>query len=244
MIGREIIMPNTPYIAEDLAPLVVPIETVVGMNRNPRSHGDRSIDAIRRSLTGFRQLKPVVLHADGRTVIAGNGTLQAAIALGWTHIAVVKSGLDGVRATAYAIADNRTADLSSFNTNILADTLRSLDAAGAVEIGYTSGELDSIFGVNPLSQPSSAPTAAPSVNSDSTQHFRSISEATVPSQTASVGLIENEVQPMGDFSTIVVTGTREMINRIRTRLDRMRQEHGLQSLAEVIDRLIGEENQP
>jgi ParB-like chromosome segregation protein Spo0J len=45
-------------------------------------------------------------------VIAGNGTLAAAVELGWKDIDVVETKLKGQEAVAFAIADNRTAELA------------------------------------------------------------------------------------------------------------------------------------
>ena len=92
---------------------------------NVRQHNDQSIAAIKASLRRFGQQKPIVVNSDG-TVIAGNGTLQAATELGWDEIGVVVSDLDTVSQTAYAIADNRTGDFSSFDNQALALQLQAL----------------------------------------------------------------------------------------------------------------------
>jgi ParB-like chromosome segregation protein Spo0J len=57
-------------------------------SKNARSYEQRSIEAIQKSLLEFGQQKPIVILKDG-TVIAGNGTLQAASSLGWKHLACV-----------------------------------------------------------------------------------------------------------------------------------------------------------
>ena len=105
---------------------------------NARNHGRRSIDAIKKSLAEFGQVKPIVLGKDGK-VIAGNGTVTAALELGWTKIKAVQTDFEGARALAYALADNRTAELSTWN-------LEELDyAIGNITMdGKMSGMLDSI----------------------------------------------------------------------------------------------------
>ncbi len=45
----------------------------------------------------------------------------------WTHIAAVEVDHDAQTATAYAIADNRTSDLSEFDYNLLAELLREVE---------------------------------------------------------------------------------------------------------------------
>ena len=89
---------------------------------NVRRHPDRNIQTIVASLKRFGQQKPIVVTKEG-IVIAGNGTLQAARHLGWKQIEIVRTGLTGSDATAYAIADNRTAELAEWDDDALAQTL-------------------------------------------------------------------------------------------------------------------------
>jgi hypothetical protein len=110
---------------------------------NARKHSDRNLDAIKASLTRFGQQKPIVIDSSG-VVRAGNGTLAAAKALGWAEIDCVVSDLAGAEATAYAIADNRTAELAEWDDAVLAATLQSLadeDATLLVDAGYDEKEL-------------------------------------------------------------------------------------------------------
>lgn len=116
------------YIAEPLRGLAVPIGGLELDPRNARKHPPRSIETIKASLTGFGQQKPIVLKLDGKTVLAGNGTLVAAQELGWTHIAAVRSGLDGQEATAFGLADNKTAETSEWDFEAVADLLKDLQA--------------------------------------------------------------------------------------------------------------------
>lgn len=102
---------------------------------NVRQHDAKNLDAIKRSLDTFGQRKPIVVakaQGGGLVVIAGNGTLEAAKALGWTEIAVahIPNDWDADKARAYAIADNRTAELANWNDVALASALVDLDAVG------------------------------------------------------------------------------------------------------------------
>jgi ParB-like chromosome segregation protein Spo0J len=84
---------------------------------NVRKHSRRNLDAIKASLRKFGQQKPIVVDAKG-IVLAGNGTLIAAQELGWTEIQIVRTELAGVEATAFAIADNRTAELAEWKQEL------------------------------------------------------------------------------------------------------------------------------
>ncbi|MGQ0802007.1 MAG: hypothetical protein ACT4NL_18070, partial [Pseudomarimonas sp.] len=63
----------------------VPIDSLHQDPANTRLHDERNLAVIKASLTRFGQQTPIVV--DERNVIRkGNGTLQAAKALGWTEI--------------------------------------------------------------------------------------------------------------------------------------------------------------
>jgi DNA modification methylase len=98
---------------------------------NARTHGRRNLDAIKDSLSAFGQRRPLVVMPDGR-VIAGNGTLEAIRELGWAKVAVTRVPADWTeeQAKAYALADNRTAELAAWDSEVLLTTLTDLQAAG------------------------------------------------------------------------------------------------------------------
>lgn len=125
----------------------VPIESVHPDPANVRRHPERNLDTIKASLARFGQQTPIVVDAKG-IVRKGNGTLAAAKALGWGMIDVVRTDLGGVEATAYAIADNRTAELAEWDGTGLAETLRALQSEedeGLFEAaGFNAQELDDI----------------------------------------------------------------------------------------------------
>ena len=93
---------------------------------NVRTHSTKNIDAIKASLKRFGQQKPIVVDRD-LIVRAGNGTLEAASALGWETINAVVSGLSPSELVAYAIADNRTAELAEWDDEALKKQLDSFD---------------------------------------------------------------------------------------------------------------------
>ena len=92
---------------------------------NARLHPEANLAAIQASLQRFGLQKPLVIDPTGR-VIAGNGTLLAARALGWTHVDVVVTGLVGAEARAYGLADNRSGELAQWDDPELAKALAAL----------------------------------------------------------------------------------------------------------------------
>lgn len=112
---------------------------------NVRRHPERNLSAIKASLARFGQQRPILVDDKG-IVRAGNGTLAAARELGWTEINVVRTPLQGSEATAYAIADNRTAELAEWDETGLAEQLRALQSEDfdLAALGYDADELDRI----------------------------------------------------------------------------------------------------
>lgn len=135
--------PRVCIVAPDLVKHLTDISALAPDPANAREHGPESIDAIRASLQRFGQQKPVVVDARG-VVIAGNGLLEAARTLGWTHIAAVRSDLGGVERVAYAIADNKIPELSSWNEGNLGALLSEMPRDAALAAGFTEAELREI----------------------------------------------------------------------------------------------------
>jgi DNA modification methylase len=114
---------------------------------NARKHDEKNIDSIIASLRRFGQQKPIVVDASN-VVRAGNGTLEAAKRLGWDSIECVKTSLKGSDAIAYAIADNRTAELAEWDSDILAAQLSGLltdDEALANAAGFSAEEIEAML---------------------------------------------------------------------------------------------------
>jgi DNA modification methylase len=114
---------------------------------NARKHDDRNIESIVASLRRFGQQKPIVIDMNN-IVRAGNGTLEAARRLGWDSIDCVKTDLKGSDAIAYAIADNRTAELAKWDDDILAAQLNGLladDEELANAAGFTAEEIEGML---------------------------------------------------------------------------------------------------
>ena len=98
---------------------------------NARKHSENNLSAIAESLKQFGQRKPIVVTSDN-VVVAGNGTLEAARFLGWPKIDVVRAPADWTadQVKAFALADNRTAELAEWNSEVLSEQLFELETSG------------------------------------------------------------------------------------------------------------------
>jgi len=97
--------------------------------RNARKHDSKNLKAIADSLEQFGQRKPIVVW--GKTVVAGNGTMVAARSLGWTEITIARVPDDwsSDQVKAYALADNRSAELAVWDEQVLTEQLKELELA-------------------------------------------------------------------------------------------------------------------
>jgi DNA modification methylase len=131
-------------IADQLEALKVPISSLKPLEGNPRK-GD--VKAVARSLKRFGQRKPIVVDSEG-TVLAGNHTLAAALELGWTEIAAVAFADDPATGRAFALADNRTAELGSYDAQALAAMVAEVHAADPsllMEASFEESEVSALL---------------------------------------------------------------------------------------------------
>jgi DNA modification methylase len=123
------------------------LETLKLDQKNARGHDERNIDAIARSLESFGQQKPIVVTKGGK-VVAGNGTVVAARRLGWDSLEVVRTDLRGPHRKAYAIADNKSAELAEWQEDRLAETLLELENDDRIDellTGFSEEEIDRLI---------------------------------------------------------------------------------------------------
>lgn len=133
----------------DLTVEFVPADSLQLDPGNARKHGRKNLEAITASLKQFGQRRPLIVMPD-KTVIAGNGTLEAIRELGWAEVAitVVPADWTAEQARAYALADNRTAELAAWDEEILLSSLSDLELAGwsAEGLGWDSADLARLDG--------------------------------------------------------------------------------------------------
>lgn len=162
--------PDLSYISEDLRPLAVPITDLVPDPKNARKHSERNLATIVDSLSRFGQQKNVVVFGESApyTVIAGNGTLQAAGRLGWSHLAVNRFATEAA-ARAFAIADNRTAELAEWDLDILPEQLAELQDEGLDldAFGFSEDELEALIAsASPEDSSANPPRSSPAASDD------------------------------------------------------------------------------
>jgi DNA modification methylase len=115
---------------------------------NARSHSRKQLKLIADSIKRFGFTNPILV-TDDFEVIAGHGRLQAAKSAGMQLVPVLAlSSLSEADKKALRIADNRIAELSNWDRDILAIEYQALDDLQFDDIevtGFSLGEIDTIL---------------------------------------------------------------------------------------------------
>jgi DNA modification methylase len=97
-------------------------------SRNARSHSQKQIQQIAASVREFGFLAPILVDETG-VILAGHGRAEAAKLLGLAQVPTVPiHHLTAERKRAFMLADNRLAQLSSWDEDILSTELQELSA--------------------------------------------------------------------------------------------------------------------
>ena len=96
---------------------------------NPRRHAE-DVEKVKASIEHFGWTNPLLVQAGTNRIIAGHGRLEAAKRAGITEVPVIELDMNDLDATAYTIADNRLAELSSWDADVLGPLVCELEAEG------------------------------------------------------------------------------------------------------------------
>lgn len=117
----------------------VDINSLKEFDGNPRKG---NVKELKESLTHNGQYKPIVVQKSTQQIVAGNHLWKAAKELGWNEIAVVELDIDDAQAKKIVAADNRLADMGSYDEQALLDLLGEIDLAGT---GYIPADVDDLL---------------------------------------------------------------------------------------------------
>lgn len=115
---------------------------------NAREHSEAQIAELARSMERFGWTTPILIEGNG-TVIAGHGRLAAAALLEIERVPVVRlEHLSPDQARALRLADNRLAELATWNDDVLAAELRDLHKLEIAldGIGWNGDEIAELVG--------------------------------------------------------------------------------------------------
>ena len=130
----------------------VPLEKLKSDPKNARKRTSQSKYLIEESLRRYGAARSIVIDEENR-VLAGNGTIDGAKAAGISNvrvietdgdeiIAVKRTGLSEDEKVGLALADNRTADLSEWDANMLHQLSQETD----IGPWFSEDDVDELLG--------------------------------------------------------------------------------------------------
>ncbi len=140
--------PTPPLLtaAPALSVAYLPIDRLTPDPTNARRHGAKQVRQIAASIEAFGFNVPLLVDAEGR-IVAGHGRLMAAKRLGWREVPVIRlEHLSEAQRRAFMIADNRLAEVATWDDRLLAEQLQALSnvelSFDLEVIGFDMGEID------------------------------------------------------------------------------------------------------
>lgn len=119
--------------------------------RNARAHGDEDISAIKESIKSFGFNDPVGIWGENNIIVEGHGRVTAALQLGLEKIPCIRlDWMTDEQRRAYALAHNKTAELSGWDFETLDEELESINQYDMSLFGFggrklTDEELNSLL---------------------------------------------------------------------------------------------------
>lgn len=118
----------------------LPINQIKPYERNARRHQEKDVAAIKASIEAFGFNDPIGIWSDENVIVEGHGRLEAAKELGMTEVPCIRfDNLTDAQRRAYALAHNKTAELSAWDDELLElelDELAELDDIVMSDYGF------------------------------------------------------------------------------------------------------------
>ena len=115
----------------------LPLNALTPYDNNARAHGETDIDAICESIAQFGFSDPIGIWSDENIIVEGHGRLEAAKRLGFESVPVIRlDHLNDTQRRAYAIAHNKTAELSKWDFEKLELEMSSLPEINFTALGF------------------------------------------------------------------------------------------------------------
>ena len=125
--------------------ILVPPGELKARPDNPRVHSQKQLKAIMSSMRRFGVTHPILID-DKMQIIAGHGRVQAALELGLDAIPTLAlHHLSKAELKAFMIADNRTAELASWDRALLAESFADIELLdNDFDLSLTGFEIEEI----------------------------------------------------------------------------------------------------
>ena len=138
------------------------IDDVKPYENNPRIN-DNAVEAVAKSIKEFGWRSPIVVDADG-VIVCGHSRMKAAKLLGLEQVPVHVAGdLTPEQIKAFRIADNKTAELSDWNYELLPLELSELQEMNfdLSLLGFDASELEQLLNGDAVTEGMTDPDEVP-----------------------------------------------------------------------------------
>lgn len=127
--------------------VMLKIDEIIPYENNPRKNDD-AVEAVANSIKNFGFKSPIVVDKN-MVVINGHTRLKASKLLGLTLVPVIiASDLTDEQCRALRLADNKTAEIASWDKKLLLEELKSIDWE-SIQMEMTDFGFDNIFDSQP-----------------------------------------------------------------------------------------------
>jgi len=120
-------------------------EKLTPWDKNPRKN-DHAVDAVAESIRQFGFNVPILCDQHLQ-VVAGHVRLKAAKMLKMERVPVIQLNLTEAQRQAFAVADNKTAEIADWDNSVLADILKDLESMDIdlPSLGFSDAELQALL---------------------------------------------------------------------------------------------------
>lgn len=114
--------------------VMLPVSEVRPYEKNPRKNAE-AVKYVRASIEKFGFKQPIVIDSN-RVIICGHTRLEAAKSLGMTEVpCIVADDLTDAQVKALRLADNKVAEFSEWEMNLLGEELGELAEISDIDMG-------------------------------------------------------------------------------------------------------------
>ena len=131
-------------MAEKIKVVMMDIGSIIPYDNNPRKNSN-AVDAVAKSIAEFGFLKPIIVDKDN-VIICGHTRRLAALKLGLKEVPVqVEADMSEDQVKAFRLADNRIAELATWDDELLKKEIAEITGVDLAEYGFHTAMLQEAF---------------------------------------------------------------------------------------------------
>ena len=147
----------------------IPVEQLTPYEKNARKHTSADVDKIKQSIRQFGFDDPIGIWGKKNIIVEGHGRLAAAKELGYEKVPCIRlDHLTDEQRRAYALAHNKTAELSTWDFGKLEMELADMTDFNMGDFGFDFSVSNSQLGL----QPAQEDTWQPPVNDEGYREYQ------------------------------------------------------------------------